>query len=535
MKIAIIGPGLMPIPPSGWGAVEILIHEYCTELRKNGWDVLIVNTPDKAKIAAEVNAFAPDFVHCQYDEHIDVMAAIACPAKAITSHFGYLDQVWKFPAYLYKTHKAIVLNKDVLIFALSSSIAEAYRQDGVAEDRLFVMPNGVRLDRFRFTEQPRHGDRSLYLAKVDYRKRQGIFQGYDCGIDFAGNLCPHSAIKTGFDPQKPDYLGEWSKETVYDRMTDYANLVLLSDGEAHPLVCLEAMAAGLGLVLSQYATANLDLTKPFIDVIPEDKITDRDYVRRVIAENRAKSLKHRAAIRAYAAEFTWERVVARYMETVTAICLQKKQAAPVVPQKPKLAVVTVATGKYYDLFFRDLEQSIVTKLAPGCDIKIYCFTDHQGPAGPATELCPARHYGWPFDTLLRFHLMSGILDRLMTHDFILYMDSDMTVQGALAPDILGANLVAVAHPGFFHNPRAATYEIDRAESAFVPLHQRKNYVQGCLWGAKPFYLKNLILTLTGKIDRDLAGADSSLARRILPQLVFRRTQIPAAVSRLRLS
>ena len=49
-------------------------------------------------------------------------------------------------------------------------------------------------------------------------------------------------------------------------------LVLLSDGEAHPLVCLEAFAAGLGVVISQWAAANLDLDKDFITVIPEDKL-----------------------------------------------------------------------------------------------------------------------------------------------------------------------------------------------------------------------------------------------------------------------
>ena len=27
MKIAIVGPGIMPIPPTGWGAVEILIWD----------------------------------------------------------------------------------------------------------------------------------------------------------------------------------------------------------------------------------------------------------------------------------------------------------------------------------------------------------------------------------------------------------------------------------------------------------------------------------------------------------------------------
>ena len=27
MKLSIIGPGIMPIPPQGWGAVEILIWD----------------------------------------------------------------------------------------------------------------------------------------------------------------------------------------------------------------------------------------------------------------------------------------------------------------------------------------------------------------------------------------------------------------------------------------------------------------------------------------------------------------------------
>jgi hypothetical protein len=28
LKISIIGPGIMPIPPTGWGAVEILFWDY---------------------------------------------------------------------------------------------------------------------------------------------------------------------------------------------------------------------------------------------------------------------------------------------------------------------------------------------------------------------------------------------------------------------------------------------------------------------------------------------------------------------------
>ena len=116
-----------------------------------------------------------------------------------------------------------------------------------------VIPNGVRDDLFKFEEICEYPNRSMYLAKVEPRKRQYLFQSVD-GLYFAGNN-----IESRFNTQNPNYLGEWSKEKLYNNLTKYANLVLLSDGEAHPLVCLEAMSAGLGLVLSEWATANLDL------------------------------------------------------------------------------------------------------------------------------------------------------------------------------------------------------------------------------------------------------------------------------------
>jgi hypothetical protein len=54
-KIALIGPGIMPIPPTGWGAVEILIWEYYQELLRLGWDVDIINTKNTDEIIDKVN------------------------------------------------------------------------------------------------------------------------------------------------------------------------------------------------------------------------------------------------------------------------------------------------------------------------------------------------------------------------------------------------------------------------------------------------------------------------------------------------
>ena len=55
LKISIIGPGIMPIPPTGWGAVEILIWDYYQELTKLGHEVQIVNTSNHFEMMIPLN------------------------------------------------------------------------------------------------------------------------------------------------------------------------------------------------------------------------------------------------------------------------------------------------------------------------------------------------------------------------------------------------------------------------------------------------------------------------------------------------
>ena len=57
MKIAIVGPGIMPIPPTGWGAVEILIWDQKLALEELGHEVRIVNTASGIEILKEINQF----------------------------------------------------------------------------------------------------------------------------------------------------------------------------------------------------------------------------------------------------------------------------------------------------------------------------------------------------------------------------------------------------------------------------------------------------------------------------------------------
>ena len=144
----------MPIPPTGWGAVEILIWDSKIALEKLGHQVKIVNTESPTEIIKQINAFRPDFVHIQYDDFIEIYPYIQYPC-AITSHFGYLEQPDKWDYY--RDRIVVPFNRiKPNVCCLSSGIRDVYRDKiKIPEERLFVTPNGVDFDIFEYTDEPK--------------------------------------------------------------------------------------------------------------------------------------------------------------------------------------------------------------------------------------------------------------------------------------------------------------------------------------------------------------------------------------------
>jgi len=287
----------------GWGAVESLIWDYKLSLEKLGHKIQIINIGNPNEIIQRVNEFRPDFVHINYDDWIVLYPYIQYPC-AITTHFAYIERPDMMGGYVNIFN--LFQNYKPNIFCLSESIKKVYKIfSDIPEDKLFITPNGVNISVFRKTNEPKYADRSICLAKVDYRKRQHLFQPID-SLWYAGNIADNR-----FDTNK-NYLGEWSKDQLHNDLTDYGNLVLLSDGEAHSLVLMEALAAGLGIVISEFATANLDLDRKFIDVIPEKRINDLEYIESIIIKNRQYSISHREEIFEYSKNFEWSNMIENY-------------------------------------------------------------------------------------------------------------------------------------------------------------------------------------------------------------------------------
>ena len=311
MKISIIGPGHTAIPPVGWGAVETLIWDMRNALIELGHQVQIINTTDPNKIIAEINSYRPDFVHIHYDDWVVLYPYIQYPC-ACTSHFGYLERPQMFNGYANVANEFAKIKPRV--FCLSEGIKKVYSVlMNIPKERLFISPNGVNCGSFKCVDTPDYPNASIYLAKIDYRKRQHLFQSIT-SLWYAGNIADERFDKT------KNYLGEWNKKYLYENLTHYGNLVLLCDGEAHPLVCMEAFAAGLGVVVTEWGKANLDVDKKFITVISEKHINDIEFLEYEIIKNREYSINHRGEILEYAQKFDWINVIKDiYVPTIEGI------------------------------------------------------------------------------------------------------------------------------------------------------------------------------------------------------------------------
>ncbi len=320
MRICLIGPGIMSIPPPGWGAVEILIWDYYQALTRLGHNVQIVNTPNPVEIIRSVNAGNYDFVHLHYDVFYYLMPHFQCRLKAMTSHYPYIDNPEKHARDGYsRIFENMVSTREYYNFVLADKDVAALVRGGADPRRIHKIKNGINSSAFRFTESALL-DRTIYLGKITPRKRQSKYQQINA-IDFVGNCDDYA-----FNTTNPNYLGPWSRDQIHENLTNYSNILLMSEGEADPLVIKEALCAGLGVVVNRQSAENVE-PAPFITIVEDD---DPD-IEAKIRENRNISRENRAAIRDYGvSKYDINIEAAKYIDTIHNIEKQMNPTATMV-------------------------------------------------------------------------------------------------------------------------------------------------------------------------------------------------------------
>jgi len=311
MRIALIGPGIMPIPNNGFGAVEKLVYSYYLNLQKLGYSVDIINTPNQEEIISLVNSGGYHIAHCHYDVFVDILPKLKVDRVCISSHYPYIDQVNKHAQdnYHHIFRKMIERSNDFPIFSVSEKDRLAFIHWGCPPSNIFMMSNGVEVSDFDFNETCENPDKTITLAQINARKRQHL----------TANIS--RVYYVGKGPwNHPNYLGELPDYWKYNCLTKFANMVLVSDGEnGTPLCIREGLSAGLGIVITEQAASELDYSKSWISVISEQDAKNEQKLKEIIENNVLQSVGSRKEIREYAQRFDWSQLIPAYVENLKRI------------------------------------------------------------------------------------------------------------------------------------------------------------------------------------------------------------------------
>jgi hypothetical protein len=171
-----------------------------------------------------------------------------------------------------------------------------------------------------------------------------------------------------------------------------------------------------------------------------------------------------------------------------------------------IAYVFTATGKY-NRFIDRLVETGNNHFFSSENVEYIAFTDDLSYKGKYKNLriVEQRKMGWPYDTLMRFHLLESII-HLLDHDYIFYGNANLIFNTRIAKDVLPdeSGLVATIHPGQNQLPKSQrSYERNQNSKAYVPFgNEGPNYYQGCFFGGENKKFLDLVKILKNNIQED---------------------------------
>ncbi|MFC6102637.1 family 6 glucosyltransferase [Olivibacter domesticus] len=172
----------------------------------------------------------------------------------------------------------------------------------------------------------------------------------------------------------------------------------------------------------------------------------------------------------------------------------------------KVAVLYICTGRY-SIFWKDFYKSAKSKLFANSSLEFFVFTDQDIDVSTNdVHLIYQEKMGWPYDTLMRFHLFSKIKDELKHFDYIFFMNANLIVEKEISSSLLPdkEDLFGVIHPGFYNkDPAEFTYERNSKSTAYIPQGKGHHYFMGGFNGGKSSAFIQLIEQLSSNIQMDL--------------------------------
>jgi hypothetical protein len=273
-KLLIIAPGILPVPPSGWGAVETLIYESLPTYYEDGFEVWILNSYGYREWRAASREIF-DVVLCHYDIFAK-RARSYFPNTPIINvcQYGFVGYPEKWHKSYHKVLKGLSLLDSICV--MNNHQAEVIKSYLPNVD-VFISSNGTSFKPI----VGRNAEGSyLCVGKVEPRKSQfelyNNFKNSKQSIVFVGKIVDQRVQDLiNKDPSVSEvFIGEKTRIELAQDFHKYKALILLSQGEADALVLYEAQMAGLPIFVTEEGIGAQNLSLPWINIITNRSTPD---------------------------------------------------------------------------------------------------------------------------------------------------------------------------------------------------------------------------------------------------------------------
>lgn len=177
-------------------------------------------------------------------------------------------------------------------------------------------------------------------------------------------------------------------------------------------------------------------------------------------------------------------------------------------ETPHVAILYICTGQYI-VFWKQFYRSFEKRFLPHCRKEYFVFTDAQDiykKDDQSIHVIYQKQLGWPYDTLMRFHMFWEINTELRMFDYIFFFNSNCYCRGKISEDEFlpeKESLLFVQHPGMYHKKcEEFTYERCENSLAYIPMGEGDVYICGGINGGKTKEFLKLTNELKERTETD---------------------------------
>ncbi len=333
MRVVLVGTGVQPIPPTGYGGVERTIAEFADALRRAGHEALVLNEVRHARSSDEyrfalrlperVRALAGDVVHASTPVVANRLALARVPF-VYTTHSRHWFEATGLGGRWGRFLEVRAVRRAAHVVALTDRLRDRLLERAGASlaPRLSVIPLGVDADRFQPDWPRRGGRRALGVGVVAPFKRWELaaraLSGTGWRLRIVGPT-PDRAYADALRRLGPHVTlsGELPDAGLRDAYAESDLLLHPSRVELLAGAVVQGLAAGLP-VLGAAPVASLigEGCGGAVDVTADDAAIEAFLRQRVLDYDREPArLRHdgEAARASAIARFAWPAVVAAHL------------------------------------------------------------------------------------------------------------------------------------------------------------------------------------------------------------------------------